>query len=208
MWVVDKIFMRENVWNIVQTCRCRCVWLTVCVWLHGHSFESEAAKRAAPAASINRWKAPFSTALITVSAALLGSDKAGLHAANQILWPGAASLCHPVAWSLISHGATPHRSPISYSKAGRYGNPPSPTSFTTSTPLPFLVRWPTFIDHKSPSLAALIVNHPQWHYRSGPSAAGLPSALSPHCSQGWAVSIPPPQIQYWGLFIDNSFIVL
>lgn len=43
--------------------------------VQGCSFESERAKRAAPAAPINQWKAPFSTALITVSAALLGSDR-------------------------------------------------------------------------------------------------------------------------------------
>jgi len=39
------------------------------------SFDSERAKRAAPAASINGWKAPFSAALITLCAALLGSDR-------------------------------------------------------------------------------------------------------------------------------------
>ncbi|TNN46126.1 hypothetical protein EYF80_043672 [Liparis tanakae] len=37
------------------------------------SFDSERAKRAAPAASINRWKAPFSAPLIALRAALLGS---------------------------------------------------------------------------------------------------------------------------------------
>lgn len=63
---VFSMFLSEH--KRVYTIR---VW--VCV--HGCSFESERAKRAAPAASIKQWKAPFSTALITVSAALLSSDK-------------------------------------------------------------------------------------------------------------------------------------
>lgn len=52
----------------------QCVMMCVCV-CNGCTFESEIAKKAAPAASFSRWKAPFSAALITVSAALLGSDR-------------------------------------------------------------------------------------------------------------------------------------
>lgn len=97
--------------------------------------------------------------------------QASLHAANQILSHTAAFLCHRLAWSPISRRATLHRSPISYSKGGRYGSPPLPLP-------PLLVRCPAFIDHKSTSLAELIVNHPQWHYWSGRSLRYRP-ALSP-----------------------------
>lgn len=55
-----------------------CIWYSVRVCVC--EFETAALlkakeQRAAPAASINQWKAPFSTALITVSAALLGPDR-------------------------------------------------------------------------------------------------------------------------------------
>lgn len=64
--------------------------------------------------------------------------------------------------------------PQSVTVRGRLRNPPH----TAPLPLlPLLVGCPAFIDHKSTSLAALIVNHPRWHYWSaGPSAVGLPSA--------------------------------
>lgn len=139
--------------------------------VQGCSFESERAKRAAPAAPINQWKAPFSTALITVSAALLGSDRPVSTQPTKSSHTQPPFLCHRHAWSPISRRATLHRSPISYSKGGRYGSPPLPLP-------PLLVRCPAFIDHKSTSVAELIVNHPQWHYWSDRSLSYRP-ALSP-----------------------------
>lgn len=49
--------------------------------------------------------------------------QAGLHATNQMLSHIAAFLCSRPAWSLISHGATLHRSPISYSKGDSMESP-------------------------------------------------------------------------------------
>lgn len=66
--------------------------------------------------------------------------QAGLHAANQILSHIAAFLCHGVAWSLIKHGATLHRSPISYSK----GDAMEPPSHTPSAPSPLISQVPCF----------------------------------------------------------------
>lgn len=73
---VDEIFWEEEWQKSPFTAASR----TVCEC--ARECESETAallkakeQRAAPAASINQWKAPFSTALITASAALLGPDR-------------------------------------------------------------------------------------------------------------------------------------
>lgn len=124
--------------------------------------------------------------------------QAGLHATNQMLSHKAAFLCSRPAWSLISRGATLHRSPISYSKGDSMESP----MHTSPPPFPPLIsRCPSFIDHKSMSLVALIVNHPQWHYWSG-----YPQPWAHIAARLW--HIDPPSDTVLRLFIDNSFIVL
>lgn len=74
---------------------------------------------------------------------------------------------------------------------------PPPTLHTHTHPsrplLPLLVRCPAFIDHKSTSLVALIVNHPQWHYRSARSlGCGPPFSPRPTLQPSCGILIPPP----------------
>lgn len=198
-------------------CYCRpvclwlCLWIRVClcVWL----FWKWKSKDNCTCSFYQPVESSFQHSLNYSVSSFAWLRQAGFHTANRIHSHITAFLCHRVAWSLISHGATLHRSPISYSKGGGCGNPsfPTYTHIHTHTPqplLPLLVRCPAFIDHKSTSLAALIVNHLPvtlfiWPV---PQLQACPQP-SPHiAARLWRID--PPQIQYWGPFIDNSFIVL
>lgn len=180
-------------WLCVYICECVCVWLLFWKW---KSKESCTCSFYQPVES--SFQHSFNYSLC--SSAWL--RQASLHTADQILSHIAAFLCHRVAWSLITHSATLHRSPISYSK----GETVEPPLHTPPTLPPLLVGCPAFIDHKSTSLAALIVNQPQWHYWSGQSLSYMPALSLWSTLRLW--HIDPAQIQYWSLFIDNSFIVL
>lgn len=124
----------------------------------------ERAKWATPAASLSQWKAPFSTALITASAALLGSDRL------VSMQPSKSSLT-----SLLS-SATESSDPQSASmpllidpqsvtvKEGELlWKPlcnPTPNPFTPFSQVPGF-QW------SSISVAGSIdCQSPQWHYRS------------------------------------------
>lgn len=125
---------------------------------------------------------------------------AGLHATSRIRSHVTAFICHRVIWSPISSSAAAHWSPISYTKGGRSG-----TLFTPQTPVPspHLVGCLASNDHQSASLAASIVNHPQWHYWSVRwSVRPLVHSVAPgqHCSQAvayWSPSDTVLRSLYW-----------
>lgn len=148
--------------------------------------------------SLHQWKAPFSTALITASAALLGSDwLVSMQPIESALTPLPSSA--RAIWSPISPSAAAHWSPISYSKGERGG-----TLFAPQPP----VSSPHLVGCLVPPM---IINQRHWQHRlsitpSGiidlcvPSSTVLSSALGQHFSQAVAYWSPPDTVLrslYW-----------